>query len=345
MKLSIIVPVYNMAGEGKLKYCLDSLIHQELTDYEIVAVDDASTDASYEILKEYEAAYPDKVRTLRLQVNHRQGGAKNLGMKEAKGEWIGFVDSDDWVAPDMYRRLLQKAEETGSDAAGCQYGITHTQSMDNSAETLKPIQVHKPEQEGILDEEKKKLWILNPGSMVIKIYKKEVIDRYALRFPEGIFYEDNCAAVLWMLRFQKFSLIDEPLYYYYQHQSSTVHTIGEARCRDRMEAGRLLYQGAKEQGFLKAYPLEIEARFLQLYYVNTLFSYMQGVRIPRLRFLKELRTGVQRYCPCFTENPYYPRICDKEQRRLIGYHMKNVFFFVLYYKALYLYRRLRYGKR
>lgn len=345
MKLSIIVPVYNMAGEGKLKYCLDSLISQELTDYEILAVDDASADNSYEILKEYEAAYPDRVRALHLSVNHRQGGAKNLGLKEAKGEWIGFVDSDDWVAPDMYRRLLKKALETDSDVAGCQYGITYKHSMENSLDVLKPVQVHKPEQEGVLDEEKKKLWIMNPGSMVVKIYKKEVIDRYDLHFPEDIFYEDNCAAVLWMQRFRKFTLIDEPLYYYYQHPTSTVHTLSEARCRDRMEAGRLLYQGAKEQGLLETYPLEIEARLLQLYYVNTLFSYMQGVKIPRQRFLKELRTGVCRYCPHFTENPYYPRLCDEEERRLIRYHMKNVFFFTLYYRALYLYRRLRYGKR
>ena len=69
MELSVIVPVYNMAGEGKLRFCLDSLINQTISDYEIIAVDDASTDNSLEILREYEGRYPEKVRVLAHEVN------------------------------------------------------------------------------------------------------------------------------------------------------------------------------------------------------------------------------------------------------------------------------------
>ena len=105
MQLSIIVPVYNMAADGKLNFCLDSLIGQTITDYEIIAVDDCSTDRSLDILKEYEAKYPDKFRAIHSPVNKRQGGAKNIGIREAKGEWIGFIDSDDWVVPEFYERL------------------------------------------------------------------------------------------------------------------------------------------------------------------------------------------------------------------------------------------------
>ena len=101
MKLSIIVPVYNMATDGKLQYCLESLVHQTITDYEIIAVDDASTDSSMEILSEYERKYPEKFRAVHSDVNRKQGGAKNIGMGLAKGEWIGFIDSDDWVTPDF----------------------------------------------------------------------------------------------------------------------------------------------------------------------------------------------------------------------------------------------------
>ena len=100
MRLSIIVPVYNMAAEGKLNYCMDSLVAQTVTDYEIIAVNDASTDNSLEILREYERRYPDKVKIITYEVNKRQGGAKNEGLKAASGEWIGFIDSDDWVTPD-----------------------------------------------------------------------------------------------------------------------------------------------------------------------------------------------------------------------------------------------------
>ena len=111
MKCSVIVPVYNMAGDGKLEYCLNSLIHQTLKDLEIIAVDDASTDNSLEILRQYEMDYPERFKVIHYIQNKRQGGAKNEGLKVATGEWIGFIDSDDWVTPDFYEKLIGKAEE------------------------------------------------------------------------------------------------------------------------------------------------------------------------------------------------------------------------------------------
>ena len=86
MKLSIIVPVYNMASDHKLEYCLDSLVNQTVEDYEIIAVDDCSTDNSMEILKEYERRFPEKFRAVHSEVNRHQGGAKNIGLRMAKGE-------------------------------------------------------------------------------------------------------------------------------------------------------------------------------------------------------------------------------------------------------------------
>ena len=129
MKLSIIVPVYNMAAEGKLAYCLNSLVSQTIKDYEIIAVDDASTDNSLEILKDFERRFPDRFHAICSEVNRHQGGAKNIGLKLAKGDWIGFIDSDDWITPDMYERLIRKAEETGADLVGCDYSLVSEHSM------------------------------------------------------------------------------------------------------------------------------------------------------------------------------------------------------------------------
>jgi len=77
MKLSIVVPVYNMVEGGKLKFCMDSLLNQAMEDYEIIAVDDKSTDDSLMILREYEKKYPQKVKVIASPENRRQGGAKN----------------------------------------------------------------------------------------------------------------------------------------------------------------------------------------------------------------------------------------------------------------------------
>ncbi len=121
MQLSVIVPVYNMGAGGKLRYCMDSLLGQTFSDMEIIGVDDASTDDSLVILREYERDFPGKVRVVASPVNRRQGGAKNLGLQAASGDWIGFVDSDDWVAPDCYEKLLARAASTGADMVGCDY--------------------------------------------------------------------------------------------------------------------------------------------------------------------------------------------------------------------------------
>ena len=88
MKLSIIVPVYNMAAQDKLVWCLDSLVNQTIPDYEIIAVDDCSTDNSLEILRAYEEKYQGKFKVIASPVNKKQGGAKNLGLEAAAGEWI-----------------------------------------------------------------------------------------------------------------------------------------------------------------------------------------------------------------------------------------------------------------
>lgn len=338
MKLSIIVPVYNMAAGGKLEFCLDSLLNQTVKEeYEIVCVDDASTDNSFEILKRCEEENPDKVRLIRSPENRRQGGARNLGIQQARGEWLGFFDSDDFAAPDMYEKLLKKAEETGADVTGCQYQITTEQSFKPGRTIIN----NTTDQTGILGVEQYKLLMRKPGSMVIKIYKKEVIDKYSLRFPEHVFYEDNCAAPVWMLHFKHFELVDEPLYYYYQHQASTVHSLSRSKCEDRMTTGKLLVEWCKEAGFYEPYKPELEYRFTELYYVNTLFSYVVSGEHASLAFLKKMADGIREEFPSFQENPYYQQTYDSEQKRLIRMQMKSGLLFLLYYRALNGYRNLR----
>lgn len=338
MKLSIIVPFYNMAADGKLNYCMDSLVGQTLSGkaaYEILAVDDCSADGTYELLLEYERRYPEKVRALKTPVNKKQGGARNLGIEQARGEWIGFMDGDDWAAPDMYEKLLQKAEETGADVVGCDLHETHEHSMKIG----RIVNANTSDQTGVLNEEKYKKLMLNPCSMVIKIYRRRVIDRYRLRFPEEMFYEDNCAGPVWMLHFQHFEKVEEPLYYYYQDAVSTTHYISEERCRDRMRAGKLLVKQCREYGFYEPYRKELEFAYAKLYYVNTLFTYVIGVRRTRTGFLEDLKRGILEEFPDFQDNPYFKETYDREQKKLIRLHMRSSVLFLAYYKALTAYRK------
>lgn len=340
MRLSIIVPVYNMAAEGKLQFCMDSLLNQTVEDYEIIAVDDASADDSLKILREYESRWPGKVKVITYPENRRQGGARNAGLQAATGEWTGFIDSDDWIAPGFYEKLLKRAEETGADVVGCDYSLV----SEHTFQTGRVVRNNTPEQTGPLDREKHKKLFIRPGSMVIKVYKTSVLRENKLCFPQGIFYEDNCAAPLWSLYFTRFERVEEPLYYYYQRNESTVHHITEEKCRDRMKSAVLLYEECRDRGFSEQYGPELEYRFTELYYVITLFSYMQGVKHPRLSFVRELRQGVSSRFPDFEKNPYYLAYTGGEERELIALQGKSDLKFYCCYRLKLLVRRLR-GRR
>lgn len=337
MQLSIIVPVYNMAADGKLNFCLDSLINQTITDYEIIAVDDCSTDNSLDILKEYESKYPDKFRAIHSPVNKRQGGAKNIGIREAKGEWIGFIDSDDWITPDFYERLLSRAAETGADCVGCDYSRVDYHTFEVG------IVEHnnKPEQSGVLDHEKRKSLILDVGSLVIKIYKRQFILENELFFPEHIFYEDNAVGKSYVILNKHFEYIDEPLYYYYQHGDSTVHTFSESRCEDRMAAARIMIEQAKKFGYYDEFSPELEYTFTVLHYINTLFTYMVGVRPTKFSYIKKMGDELRAYFPDFQKNAYYIERTHPEEKKLIAMQQKSTLQFVVYYKLLWAYRNFR----
>lgn len=341
MKLSIIVPVYNMAAGGKLDFCMRSLVNQTMEDYEIIAVDDKSTDGSLAALRDWEKKFPQKIRVIASPENRRQGGAKNLGLAAAAGEWIGFMDSDDWAAPDMYEKLLKKAEETGADIAGCDYTIVQEQTMVPG----KYCRNNSVEQAGETDPEKRRKMVLNPGSMVIKIYRRDIFFGNGIRFPEHIFYEDNAIGAITMLCAKRFEKVEEALYYYYQNPASTVHTITEERCRDRIKASLLYMEECRKRGFYEECREETDYKFFELCYKNTLFSYLQQCKKTRLSFVKELKKELLAQVPDFSENPYYLQYTDEETRKLIRLHMKSDLCFYAYYKLLHGYRRMRYGKQ
>lgn len=337
MKLSIIVPVYNMVSDGKLEYCLNSLVNQTIDDYEIIAVDDCSTDDSFAMLKDFEKRYGDKFHAVHSDVNKHQGGAKNIGIRMAKGDWIGFIDSDDWIVPDMYEKLINKAQSSGADIVGCDYSLTNEHSM-------KPGQIehnNRRNQVGILDDDKRRSLILDGGSLVVKIFRRLMIIENELWFPENIFYEDNAMGNSYLVLANHFEYIEEPMYFYYQHDTSTVHTITKERCENRMTAGRIMLDEARKHHYFDDYKTELEYKFTLLFYINTLFSYMQGVRKTQYGFVRALGKEMKRTFPNFTNNPYYNERTHEEEKKLIRMQQRSTFIFILYYKMLWAYRRWR----
>ena len=170
LDLSLIVPVYNMAKDGNLEYCINSLVRQTLQSMEIIAVDDASTDDSLKILREFEKKYPERIKVVTSPENRRQGGARNLGLREAKGRYIGFMDSDDWVVENLYERMVELAKSTGADCVGTDMCRIYEHSMiPTERESCNLLT-----QTGVFDYDKRKEFLLRPGPLGTKIYAREI---------------------------------------------------------------------------------------------------------------------------------------------------------------------------
>ncbi len=227
MKLSVIVPVYNV--EPYLPACLDSLLAQTLDDYEILLVDDGSTDASGKIADRYAQEHPGLIQCLHVD-NGGQGRARNFALPLAKGEYLGFVDSDDWILPEMYERLCGCADETGADVAVCDF----LEKYDDGSEKLAPaaLQEHP---------------LSFAGSCCNKVFRASLVR--GLRFPEGLWYEDFFFSAVLLMRSRRTEYIREPMYIYRRGQPSTMHNNNAQKNLDML---RIMEMLEKEQDGPKA---------------------------------------------------------------------------------------------
>lgn len=196
--ISVIVPVFNV--EKYLRCCVDSILAQTFTDIEVLLVDDGSTDASGAICDEYAKA--DR----RVRVFHKKNGgassARNLGLGEAAGKWIMFVDSDDKVAPQICGRLLAHAAE------GCQPLCMMYNWKDGE---IKPCSVGV--EKGCYPVERfPEIRAYGPCA---RFYERRLVESAGLRFTEGFsFAEDSIFNYEYYSLIEAFAVIDEPLYYY-----------------------------------------------------------------------------------------------------------------------------------
>ena len=199
MSLSIIVPVYNSAGY--LEQCVNSLLAQPIDNYEIILVNDGSVDQSLSVMQRFLDRYPEKIEIIDTE-NGGQGRARNLALDVAQGDYIGFADSDDWVADDMFARLLSLAEAENADIAVCD-----SWRVTGENKTYEPARRQDND-------------LSAAGSVWNKIFRRKLVGD--IRFPEGIWYEDFAFSAKLLFLSQKTVFLSEPLYYYRASHPSTM---------------------------------------------------------------------------------------------------------------------------
>lgn len=241
-KISIIMPVYKV--EKYLVSSIESILNQSLREFELILVDDGSPDKCGDICDEY--ANKDS----RIQVIHQLNGglskARNIGLDKARGEYIGFVDSDDTIHPRMYEVLYKASTRTLSDISICEFEKVYT--LPNK---YKELSINKDYKCLTKDEALIKMyngtffWNL----VMNKLYKRELFINY--RFKEGIIFEDMQIMPQLIYESNKVVCIPDKLYYYYQRDGSILHTRYSIKQLDKIEVLKERMEFAKTNNLEK----------------------------------------------------------------------------------------------
>lgn len=235
MKISIIIPIYNQ--EKFLNRCVDSVLNQTYKNLEIILVNDGSTDNSAKIIENYSQIY-NRIRI----INKKNGGissARNAGLSIANGDFLAFVDSDDWIENDIYEHCLSIALSTDSDVVD--FGIIFSSNNNSKFDSKKRTRIETVLGDKIIHD-----YLLTgqkgrtPFSVCRKLYKRNLFNN--IWFPEGKINEDIVTNYKVLLRAKKLSKTDKIGYHYFQDGTSTTRGGLKERDFDLIEASTELYE-------------------------------------------------------------------------------------------------------
>lgn len=209
-KLSVVIPVYN--SQNYLKKCLDSVVNQTLKDIEIICVNDCSPDNSLDILKEY-AQNDNRIKIIDFKENKGVSIARNTAMEQAKSEYIGFVDSDDWIDLDFYEKLYNKAVNTNSD-------IVKAKIVQYIDET-KILSLNWDDNEKIKKNKSSFIY-----GFTTAIFKLKIIQENKITFPEFLHnFEDPYFLIQYIYFSKKIDFIEDSYYYYRKNLHSATNNF------------------------------------------------------------------------------------------------------------------------
>jgi len=206
--ISFIIPIYNT--EKYLAKCLDSILNQEtVCHYEIICVDDGSTDGSSEILRQYKSRYGEKIKII-TQNNSGPSIARNNALQEAGGEYIGFIDSDDWVSGNYVAEMLNIAKETDADIVQSRFITVKLNGHVISDRNLGKRVINPNDFQSVFD--------YVSGYMGGKLFKKALFTK--VRCPERFLYEDMVTRMCLVHLCSCIAFTDASAYYYVQHNTN-----------------------------------------------------------------------------------------------------------------------------
>lgn len=264
-KISVIVPIYNV--EKHLEKCLRSLITQTYPELEIILVNDGSKDKSLEICKAF-AAIDNRVHVID-KVNEGVAQARNRGLEAATGEYVGFVDPDDWVEPEMYEKMLKTLIATPYEICMCNY--YKDDKWTSIPRILKITQVSLTKEEAVTQilghmigmSELKDATQYIMGCVWRCLYKKDFLDKEHLRFVNGITIMEDLVFCVNAILKANGVCIDSGLYYHYvQHPKSVLHSYNKYMWEDEIKVYHLLKNLVEEAGLEEQMKPRMDLRYI-----------------------------------------------------------------------------------
>ena len=249
-KVSVIVPVYGV--ENYIAKCLDSLVNQSLEKIEIIVVNDGSKDNSQQIIDKYVKKYPDKIKSY-VKENGGQGSARNYGLQVSNGEYIGYVDGDDFVEKTMFEKMYNVAKKEKADIV-----ITRDSKITETGIVTDNYFFDK------IDDKKINSFFGNMG-VCNKIYKTNLIKKNNINFKSNVWYEDVAFTTKVLINANKIEYcIEKPLYYYLERNGSTMNNSNVQKNLEILDAFDDILEYIKTNG--KEEYFEI-VEFLAIYHI------------------------------------------------------------------------------
>lgn len=292
IKVSVIIPVYNV--EKYISKCIESVLVQDLKDVEIILVDDGSTDHSVEIIDKYKMNFIDRITVIH-QKNTGQGGARNKGIDIAKGKYIFFLDSDDYIERNTLSTLYNIAEKREVDLL-----LFNCKVVLENGHTVQYMKNYLPDGEWSLKTYPSLMFsLIGP---VCKLYNSNLIKGNKIYFPEHYFYEDVPFAFQVFLHTKKAVYVNENFYNYLMRVGSTMNNDKVDRNLDIIKMFELVRKNYLENDAFERYYQELE-------YVTT-FNVFLGASIRVILIdinsyvLEELQSYMNKYYIDFLNNKY-----------------------------------------
>lgn len=305
-KISVIIPCFN--ATKYLPKCFMSLVQQTIgiEQLELIFVDDASTDngATWCMLQEFERAYPESITVLKLETNMRQGGARNIALQYATGEYIAFVDADDFVAEIFLLETYEKAKELDADIIQFEYFYyTDRLGAVDSGRNVTPEVI---EISSISDRKKFLISEKVTYGCWNKLYRHDLLKTAHTAYAEHVIYEEPLFVYPLLYYADKIVILNDAYYYYRQNDAGTMRNDMKQEKTLKMHADVQLavWNFMKETPFFHEYYDEIKLYFLHTYLYETLYFAKLRDFKPSYSFYKELEKTVIAEVPDYAQSVY-----------------------------------------